>query len=121
MFCPKCGCEYEEGFGECADCHIPLVPEPPPPPPEPEYMECEPILSTYNAGDIAVIKAILESEGIAHFFEGEIFNMMRPFIQPARLFVRKDQVGQAKEILKNMKLEYFAISGGNKNSGEEDE
>ena len=120
MFCPKCGCEYEEGFDTCADCHIPLVAEPPPPPPDPEYMECERILSTHNTGDIAVIKAVLESEGVTHFFEGEVFNMLRPFLQPSRLFVRKDQVEKAKEILKDMKLQYFAISGGGGKGGKED-
>jgi len=25
MICPKCGCEYREGFTRCADCHVDLV------------------------------------------------------------------------------------------------
>lgn len=25
MFCPKCKCEYREGFTICADCHVELV------------------------------------------------------------------------------------------------
>jgi hypothetical protein len=29
MYCPKCGCEYREGFLKCSDCGIFLVPDPP--------------------------------------------------------------------------------------------
>ena len=110
MFCPRCGDEYEDGFAECADCHVPLVPEPLPPEPEPEYVEYEPVLRTYDPGDISIIKAILGNEGIIHIFEGEFFNMLRPMVQPARLLVKKDQVTQAKEALKDVKLQYFALS-----------
>ena len=109
MFCPRCRGEYEPGFTECADCHVPLVPELPPPPPEPEYVEHVHLLGTHNPGDIAVIKAILESEGITHFFDGEYFNRLRPMVQPARLLVRKDQVQQAKDVLKHLNLSYFAL------------
>ena len=109
MFCPNCGGEYREGFTECADCHVALVLEPPPPPPEPEYVEYEPVLATYNPGDIAVIKAVLESEGITYFFDGEFFNMVRPLVRPANLLVRKDQVQKAREAVKGLKLAYFAL------------
>ena len=26
MFCPLCQCEYRDGFMECSDCHVELVP-----------------------------------------------------------------------------------------------
>ena len=29
MFCPKCYLEFVDGYVECRDCHIPLVPERP--------------------------------------------------------------------------------------------
>ena len=109
VFCPRCGCEYRDGFTECADCHVPLAAEPPPPPPEPEYIAYEPMLSTHNGVDIDIINAVLESEGITYFFEGDIFNLVRPLVQPARLMVRKDQVQQAKEVLEELKLAYFAF------------
>ncbi len=109
MHCPKCGDEYDEGYTECADCHVSLVPGPPPPPPKPHYVELQPVLATHNLGDIAIIKAVLQSEGITHFFEGECFNLIHPFVQPARLLIQKDQVERAKEALRTLKLSYFAI------------
>ncbi len=33
-FCPKCNCEYNEGFEICFDCEADLVSDPPPPIPE---------------------------------------------------------------------------------------
>jgi hypothetical protein len=65
MFCPKCLTEYVEGVGVCADCGVALVPElngdcmleta--------EWAEFEQILTTFNAGDIAVVKSILAQGG----------------------------------------------------------
>ena len=39
-------------------------------------------------------------------FQGEHFNYMVRLVQPARLMVLKQQVGEAKEILMDLGLEY---------------
>ena len=125
MFCPKCLAEYVEGISVCADCGIGLVTEVPDDcmPGENrgdesgrnfvpsmagdiEWGDFEEILSTFNAGDIAFIKSVLEAEGIAYYFLGEFFNYMEPLAQPARLMVRKDQAEQARELLDDLSLEY---------------
>jgi len=43
MYCPKCKCEYREGFTECADCHVELVEqlEIPEQPKAPEPFDCD--------------------------------------------------------------------------------
>jgi hypothetical protein len=71
----------------------------------PEYVEFEEILSTYNAVEIAVIKSLLDPEGIEYYFKSEFFNYMEPLAQPARLMVRKDQVQEARNILQGLRAE----------------
>ena len=110
MFCPQCGAEYEEGFTECADCHVALTTEAPPPPPAPEYVELVPLLATDNVVDIALIKGVLEGEGIAHHFEGEGFMRAYPMVRSARLLVKADQVEQARAALRTLDLKYFPFA-----------
>jgi hypothetical protein len=109
MFCSKCRSEYKKGFTECPDCKVPLVSELPPNP-KPKYVDFEEVLSTFNPADIAIIKSILDTEELTYFFQGEHFNYVRPLAIPARLMVRKDQVQRAKNLLKDLKIRYMAIS-----------
>lgn len=115
MFCPKCKAEYRDGFWKCADCDIHLVPELPSEPelepaPPPEYIEYEEVLSTFNMGDIALLKSILDGAGITYFFQGEQFNIMRPWVQPARLMVDKNQVKKAMELIKDLRLSFRGLA-----------
>ena len=113
MFCPKCRTEYRKGFTTCADCEIPLVDElPPEPPPEPEqkleYVEYMHLLSTYNLADIALIKSVLDSENITYFFQGENFAYL--LVQPTKLMVSKDDIERAKELIRDLNLNYRFFS-----------
>ena len=93
MFCPQCRTEYREGFDTCTDCGVPLVPELQPEP-APEYLEFEEILISLSGSDIAMIKSLLESEGITYYFRGESAYSFAP---PTRLMVRKDQADEARK------------------------
>lgn len=101
--------EYREGFTVCSDCKVELVRELPPEE-RPEYIEFEQVLYTFNPADIAFIKSLLDSEDIDYFFHGEHFNYLRPLVEPARLMVRKDQAGTARELLKGSKFSFMAIN-----------
>ena len=109
MFCPECRAEYREGFHICSDCNIELVDELQPLP-EPEFVDFVEILATYNPADIVFLKSLLESEGIQYYFKGEHFMYMRPLADPVRLMVRKDQVEEAVELVKDVKLSVTGIS-----------
>jgi hypothetical protein len=108
MFCPKCGKEYEEDIYVCSECGVSLIPEllPDPKNKSLELPEFEEILFTPNPGDTAVIKSLLDSEGIAYYFRGEFFTSMHPHAQPARLMVRTDQAEEVKEILESLNITY---------------
>ena len=112
MFCPQCRAEYRAGFVICAHCRKKLVRRLPPleTEPAPEYVAFSPLLATYNPGDIALVKSLLDGEGIVYFFQGEHFTYMRPLADPARLMVRTDQLPAAADILKDLDLSYVAIN-----------
>jgi len=106
MYCPKCRTEYVEGISVCADCNVPLVAELNETDQSSELVDFEEILTTFNAGDIALIKSILDGEGITYYFSGEESNYMLPLTQPPKLMVRKEQAEQAREVLKDLLLEH---------------
>ncbi len=109
MFCPQCKSEYLEGIKECADCRIPLVKGLPP---EPDHTGAGfvQVMSTYNVGDMAVIKPVLENAEIEYYFQGENFTDMYPLVQPAILYVRRGQEARAKELLASTHISYLGIS-----------
>lgn len=109
MFCPKCKAEYRLGFHRCADCAVDLVHElPTEPEHEPEYEEFEELLSTYSPQDIAILKSLLESEGIKYFFQGEHTSHVLHLSIPIRLMVAKSQVKTAVEVIRDLKLSFLA-------------
>lgn len=66
-----------------------------------EFIDFEYILSSINPGEIALIKSVLESEGLTYYIKGD--NLLYvPLTEPARVMVRKDQVQQAKDLLKDL-------------------
>ena len=120
MFCPKCRVEFREGFRTCSDCNVDLVEELPPlDEDKPEFVHFVEILATYNPADVAFLKSLLESEGIQYFFNGEHFMYMRPLADPVRLMVREDQVEDAIELVKGVKLSVGGISFNKSSSDEE--
>jgi hypothetical protein len=107
MFCPSCRTEYVEGVTECADCRVALVarlPDPPPP------VFCVEVLRTYNQGDIALIRSVLDDARLEYFFRDEIFNLELPLTQPARLCVREDQADEARELLRGLDVIFLGVS-----------
>lgn len=112
MFCPHCRDEYREGIEKCADCDVVLVCDIPSLPPESElaFVDYQEVLATYNPGDIALIKSILDDGKIIYFFKGENFTYIRPLADPARLMVKTDQVQEAFNILSDLKLSLLGIN-----------
>ena len=102
MFCPECRTEYREGFTVCVDCGAALTPDlPPEPMPEPsaESAGFEEVLGFMDGSVIAVVKSLLEEEGIDYYIKGEFMVSGGP---DRKLMVRRDQAERAREILEDM-------------------
>lgn len=108
MFCPECRAEYREGFTRCADCDVDLVAELPPAPAQIpiEWVE---VLDTYNPGDVAVLKSLLDSENITYYFQGEIFSSLAPLSQPARLMVDQQELETVNDLIKGLDLDFNGV------------
>ena len=60
------------------------------------------VFSTYSPGDIAVIKSVLDGEGLPYFFSGENVGLMIAAGAYARLLVPEDQAERVRDILEEM-------------------
>ncbi len=73
-------------------------------------MGYKPLIETSNPADIALIKSLLESEGILYFVHGEAFNAVRPTVEPVRFLVAEDRLEEARELIKGLHLSYGPIA-----------
>ncbi|UCF71188.1 MAG: DUF2007 domain-containing protein [candidate division WOR-3 bacterium] len=114
MICPKCKAQYIRGIYVCADCDVPLVDQLPDDeqPENAEDIGCQDatfldVYVTGNAGEIALIRSLLDDAGIDYHFSGERFSMLHSGVYPSRLFVREDQCEEALEILRDLNFGVF--------------
>ena len=74
----------------------------------PQFTEYVEVLGTYNPADVALIKSILDAEGITYYFNPEHF-MYSPLAEPVRLMVKRDETERVKEILGGLNLAITSI------------
>ncbi|OGP66497.1 MAG: hypothetical protein A2W27_04580 [Deltaproteobacteria bacterium RBG_16_44_11] len=102
MFCPKCKSEYREGVYKCADCGVYLIDAlPPKSEDDMRYVDMIEIFSTYNQGDIAFIKSVLDGEDIHYYFQDENTSKLIGVLH-ARLMVSVDEAARARELLQEL-------------------
>ena len=63
------------------------------------YVEMVEVFSTYNPGDIAFVKSVLDGEDIHYYFQGENTALLVAAGAYARLLVRAVEAGRVREIL----------------------
>jgi hypothetical protein len=77
--------------------------------PEPTFVR---ILETNSLTDIATIKSVLDAEGVRYFLNGENMQFLRP-VDSVQLMVASENVEQAIELLKLLKLTYMQFNRDN--------
>jgi hypothetical protein len=71
------------------------------------------LLSSFNQGDIMLIKSILDDSSTDYYLTGENFLSVEPLVQPAVFYIHQDGLDTAKELLKDFELHFFGISANN--------
>ena len=105
MICPECKAEYREGYTKCADCEVELVNTTALENEEsskPEGIIFETVMTSFNQGEIALAKSLLESNNIQCFVQGESFNSLFRTSIPVSIKVPEEYSNQAKEVLKEL-------------------
>ena len=62
------------------------------------------VFSTYNPGEIAVIKSILDWEGIRYYFQGENINLLIAAGAHARLLADEKDAKLVRDILRELEF-----------------
>ncbi|MFT5875495.1 MAG: hypothetical protein ACI8WT_004488 [Clostridium sp.] len=107
MFCPKCKCEYREGFNFCADCKIELVEELPSeelPSEKFEFSELVTIAETGNSSIIPIVKSILDYGKIKYIIKGEMYNSIGIINNIMEIQVQIEDAQNAKDLLKDLDM-----------------
>jgi hypothetical protein len=106
VYCPKCSCEYRDGFTECADCHVALLAGAPPEGPASEFdpdLDLVVILETNDRIQLAMAKGVLEEAGVPYFILGQIALLIQdldPFLNKwVRVQVPRDREAEARKLL----------------------
>jgi hypothetical protein len=108
MYCPQCRTEYREGFTECADCQVPLLPGTPPDPEVPFDPTLDPVevLDTNDQIQLAMAKGLLEDAKIPFFTQGQIATLVTDIDGALhkwiRVYVSRDREQQARELLEQL-------------------
>lgn len=119
IVCPNCSTatkpskeERRTGKFHCTECELfidynfdpPKILEPD------KYTE---LLSSFNQGDIALIRSVFDDAKIEYNVTGQNFLSVEPLAVPVKFFVLSNQVEEAKELLKDFKLHIFGASDRN--------
>jgi hypothetical protein len=110
MYCPQCLIEYREGFTECSDCQVALLPGTVPPDDTPDpfdpNLDLVVVLETNDAVQLAMAAGLMKEAGIPYYVLGQIATLIQdvdPFLHKwERLQVPRDREAEARQLLEEM-------------------
>ena len=106
MFCPVCASEYQPGIRTCADCDVPLIPEPPAG--DEEIIFDDPVVlaaEVWNPAEAEIICSLLRAHEIPCILKAEnqyavdATYTIGPLAR-RRILVRESDLQRAQEILR---------------------
>jgi len=116
VICPSCGMEFILSEDEmvdrkvhCPECETLIDFNYNPP----EIMKAEnyvELMSSVNEGDIALIKSILDDEGIGYYVAGNNIIGAHSLLAPTRFFVNEKQLKESVKLLEKLKLNIIGFS-----------
>jgi hypothetical protein len=68
------------------------------------------LVATASLSDIALIKSLLDAEGIFYLAQGENFNLVRPLVEPVRFLVPEEDLERARPLVESVRLTYGAFA-----------
>ncbi len=108
MYCPQCQVEYRDGFTECSDCRVPLLPGTATLDPDPfdPALELVVVLETNDPVQLSMAQGLLEDAGIPFFVLGQVATLVQGvdgFLHKwERVQVPRDREAEARELLEEL-------------------
>src|SRR5574341_454553 len=105
MYCPQCGVAFRDGFTECSDCHVALVPGVAPEGSD-SQLDLVMVFESNDAFAIGLAKASLADAGIPFWMHGDETAArlaLGPIMFPScRFLVPKDRESDARDLLEQL-------------------
>jgi hypothetical protein len=119
VYCPKCGCQYRDGFTECSECRVPLLAGTPAGDPTGEFdpnLDLVVVLETNDRIELALMKGLLEDAGIPYYILGQIATLIQDvdgFLHKwVRIQVPRDREEEARQLLEDWRHAEVATEPG---------
>jgi hypothetical protein len=105
MFCPICKAEYTDEITICSDCGAKLLPKLPEQRPVPRC-EMVNLYSPNSQPELAMLKSILEADGIEYFVKNELYGSLWagiqiPLVNSRIIMCPNDQYERAAELIRD--------------------
>jgi hypothetical protein len=73
-------------------------------------MALKELVATSNPAEVALIKSLLDGEGIPYLAHGDNFHSVRMLVEPVRFLVPEEEMGRARPLVEDLTLSFGTYS-----------